>query len=366
MRRSNWGNSLAGVLAGMLTLAVVATVIVLSPWSHDRATAASGAQVSSTPLGPPAPASGWTPVFADGFGAPLGTGHGKDNLWYPNQPWQPSPASLTRADNGPDTNAYSSSQVHSAGGELLLSARYQLAALNATATFAQANYVSGMVATNEDTHRCTSEVKSSCYRPWYWIPKPGASWAFQIVCQFPVNTGELFNAFWTTSNSRWVNERDFFEGRPIPSKNVTFATPTNDSQLDASWIWNTNPIHASIYHADAMGQVGISPSTQMNTYTYVINPDQSWSLYINGIQQPWVGSAPSEPSWQNVRMHLEINYALNATTFTSGTRSFAIRSVAVYEDTATAHAGGHPFSSGTTIAPGTSIAAPVALAASGG
>ena len=96
----------------------------------------------------------------------------------------------------------------------------------------------------------------------------------------------------------------------------------------------------------------------MHRYTYVVYPNQSWSLYIDGVLQTWVGNngvAPAHTS-VNTPMDLILNYALANTTFTIGSRNFVINSVAVYQDNA--HAG--QAMTGGGIAPGTTVAAPVA------
>jgi hypothetical protein len=108
----------------------------------------------------------------------------------------------------------------------------------------------------------------------------------------------------------------------------------------------------------------------MHRYTYVVYPNQSWSLYIDGQLQTWVGDngvAPAETSDEpnpHQPMYLYIDYALadlnssgtgwNFTdpNFTSGYRQFRINSVAVYEDGI--HAG-EGFAGGG-LAPGTVIA----------
>jgi hypothetical protein len=100
-------------------------------------------------------------------------------------------------------------------------------------------------------------------------------------------------------------------------------------------------------------KLGFDPSAGMHRYTYVIYPNQSWSLYIDGELQTWVGNygiAPARNS-SDTQMQLIINYALNGKDFTSGTRKFLIKSVAVYQDND--HAGSGIVGGG--IAPGTKV-----------
>ena len=344
---------LLAALAGSLSIAIGSGGAVAS--------ASQGGVVSSTPLGVPAPSTGWTPVFADGFNAPLGTAPGNDNLWFPNEPGIGAyPTTPSYADNGFDTNAYASSQVTESNNQLLETATYSPDILNAVGNHVQANYLSGMVATTTTNwESCSKTRKVNCYQGWDWIPAPGATWAFQIQAQFPVNSGEMFNAFWSTNDSTtsWSNERDFFEGRT--STSVMRASSPSDVIIDSDWIYQTSQILQDIFFQDFETQLGFNPSTAMHTYTYVVYPNQSWSFYIDGAEQMWIGGgtgvAPPRTS-SVVPLELRINYALNANTFTSGSRTFAVNSVAVYEDSLTAGLPGHPYSSGTLIAPGTQIA----------
>jgi Glycosyl hydrolases family 16 len=156
------------------------------------------------------------------------------------------------------------------------------------------------------------------------------------VCQFPPDTNELFNAFWSSTQSGWTDERDFFEGH------------SQTGVIDTDWIYQTGS--AQDYYVSPY--LGFDPSAAMHRYTYAINPDQSWSFYIDGSLQTWVnggGDAPARGS-VDALMALIINYALSATTFTDS-RSFVIDSVALYQDGA--HAGkdiaGGGIAAGTTL-----------------
>ena len=206
------------------------------------------------------------------------------------------------------------------------------------------------------SHSCIPLVKTTaCYQGWDWLSAPGPTWAFQVVAQFPLNTGELFNAFWTSNDSFTTlsNERDFFEG-----KRALTSPLANDTMIDSDWIYNETPLLQDLYVQDANLQLNLDPSAQMNTYTYVIYPDQTWSFFINGVKQMWIGNGtgigPVE-SAPSVRMALRLDYAVRGNTFVQGERYFKISSVAVYEDSASASRPGHPYSSGTTIAPGTTV-----------
>jgi hypothetical protein len=220
--------------------------------------------------------------------------------------------------------------VSVSGGLLRLVAQYDNDRAPASGGYVQANYVSGIV---------TSPTGMAGYQGFTWVPGDGSTWAFEIVCQWPSNTGELFNAWWSSTQSGWTDERDFFEGNSVQNR------------IDSDWIYDTSPV-AQNYYATVLG---FDPSAGMHRYTYEVHSDQSWSTYVDGTLQTWVGSNGLAPvaSSADAPMMLLINYALSATTFTSGTRTFLVDSVAVYQDEA--HAGksiaGGGIAAGTTVAP---------------
>lgn len=291
--------------------------------------------INPTPTGPATPSGGWHVDLADDFNAQIGTGSGEDNIWYPSQSNNSTPTNTVSGDNPDETEGYNSSQVSVSNGNLVLTAKYQNDVLPASSDgHVQRNYVSGIVSS-------TNGQTSAGYKGFDWTPDNGSTWAFEVDAQWPVDTGELWNAWWTSSDnaSGWINERDFFEGH-------------HSSGIDSDWIYQTGtpyPFAQDYYNTT----LSFNPATSMHRYTYVIYPNQSWSLYIDGALQTWVGNngiAPVETG-QNVPMMLILNYALDATTFTSGTRSFLINSVAVYQDNDHAGLG----TTGGGIAPGTVI-----------
>jgi hypothetical protein len=176
------------------------------------------------------------------------------------------------------------------------------------------------------------------------MPDNGSTCAFEIDCQFPVNTGELFNAWYSGSPGTWVTERDFFEGK------------STASSIDTDWLYetpNSNGCTGTKQQDYYNTTLGFDPAAGMHRYTYVVYSDQSWSFYADGVQQTWVGTngiAPPESS-TDTPMQLLIDYALSATTFTTGTRQLLINSVAIYQDGAHASEG----VSGGGITPGTVI-----------
>jgi hypothetical protein len=297
--------------------------------------AESMSTIGSAPVGPPAPSSGWHVDLADGFNAPLGARPGEDNIWWPSQSWNDVPADNVNGNNGYETEVFNSSEVKVDDGELVLSARYQPDVAPAAGRWVRRNYVAGIV---------TSPTGRPGYRGFNWTPGDGSTWAFEIVCRFPPAVAGRFVAFWSSSQGTWVDERDFIELKA--------------SILDTDWIYRTpgNGGHLSNYYAT---RPTFDPAAGMHRYTYVIHPDQSWSLYVDGVLQTWVGDrgvAPPQSS-TDTPMDVIMDYALGAASFTQGSSSFVVDSVAVYQDRA--HAG-RPGVTGGGIAPGTTVAAPAA------
>lgn len=253
--------------------------------------ASAGSGITAAPSGLPTPAGGWSVAFADNFNVPFS----QDPLWRtadggPNNPWE--------------RESYASSQVTAGGGQLDL-----------TATPTGGGYTSGRIDSN-----------------WSWTPGTGAMWDFEIVAKFPTAAGR-FNAFWTSSaDNSWQDERDFLEA--------------HDSFIDTDWIFNT-ATKAQSYFTQSYN---FDP-TQEHRYDYVVFPNQSWSFYIDGALQTWVGNngvSPPEP-FRPGAMMLILNYAL-AGGGPSGASTFAVNSVTAFEDAT--HDGGD-----RAIAPGTTIGA---------
>ncbi len=307
-----------------------------------------GTSIKSSPTGPLSPISGWHVTFADDFNSQLGTSTGQDNYWYPSQSWNPNLNNNVNGDNGNETEVYNAKNVSISNGKLVLSANYQNNVAPATgdgsgssqSNQVQRNYVSGIV---------TSTTTRTGYKGFTWTPGNGSTWAFEMVSQWPIDPdGNLWNAWWTSTQGGWLNERDFFEGLNTSGK------------LDSDWIYQTtctlSPNCTGTKLQDFYTNLlttGFDQSAAFHRYTYVINPDQSWSFYIDGTIQKWVGVNGVAPvrSGSNSPMLLILNYAFNKTTFNTGIRHFDIDSVAVYQDSA--HAG--QSINGGGIAPGTYI-----------
>ncbi len=292
--------------------------------------------ISTSPMGPATPGGGWSVAYADAFALPIGTGPSHDNTWYPNRPTGAAADGNPHADvegfNSNEMEVFNASQVRVDAEGLELTAKY----------LSPGHYLSGTVG---GPWRAIPG-----YRPFSFSPGHGETWAFECVCRFPPNTGEADVGFWT-DGPPWTDEIDFFEafgwnGWYSGSGWSNTRTGVGWNGLDG---WST-----------VEGPLSVDPSTAFHRYTTVLYPDDTYSLYVDGVLQPWADrSGPATPD-PSSNLPLILSYGLrtpenHASGFTSGSRRFTVRSVAVYEDGQ--HAGQDITNSG--LAPGTTLA-PVA------
>ncbi len=284
--------------------------------------------VGSAPTGPSAPAGGWYVALADGFGASLGTAPGQDNFWYANRLCC-NPASNQPGFNSNELEVFNSSQVKVGGQGLELVDTYQ-----PNTGGSGKNYVSGTVSSNVSG--------AAGYKPFTWTPGRGETWAFECVCKLPPNTGEQDPGWWS-SDPAWTDELDFFEfwGWNTWAK----------YNMGITWIYKTPNSMTQSEHD--LGEL-FDPAAAFHRYTTVINANNTLEEFIDGVRQSWFGhngvlGPVSSPTI--APMGLIISSALrgSGSNFTSGSRSFSIRSVAVYEDAG--HAGQNVTGGG--VAPGT-------------
>jgi hypothetical protein len=288
------------------------------------------AVVGATPTGPPTPAGGWHVAFADGFGDPLGIGPGEDNFWYPNR-FCCDPGTYQRGFNSNELEVFNSSQVRVGGEGLELIDTHQT---NAGGT--GKNYVSGTVNTDLSP--------PAGYHLFRWTPGNGGTWAFECVCRLPRNTGEEDPGWWS-SDFYWHDELDFFEFWGWNTSDVY--------NMGITWIWEVAGGSIQAEH-DLGKELGVSSS--FHRYTTVIKPNNGVEEYIDGVRQTWLGRngvLGPPPSVTVVPMGLKLSNALrgSGSNFTSGSRSFTIRSIAVYQDGE--HAGEGVKQGG--VAPGTIV-----------
>jgi DNA-binding beta-propeller fold protein YncE len=282
----------------------------------------SGAEVNPAPTGPPTPSSGWSVAFADGFGAPLGTGTGQDNDWH-------------QAENEDGFTNFNEIEVMRAK-----QAKTGPEGLELACTYRGGSgrkYECGAVDTGGEngTHA------------FAWRSGKGETWAFECYCKWPLNTGEADPAWWADGAEDGVeNETDFFEGfgwgEPAHSEKEydgVFPTVVGLGEYEIYGVTRT---------------LGFNPELGFHRYTTVFTPNGSKYVvaeYVDGVFK-WSYEV-TYPTDRQTFTNLNVSYALREYTegFTSGTRDFDIRSVAVYEDGA--HAGQDIEGGG--VAPGTVI-----------
>jgi hypothetical protein len=271
--------------------------------------------VSGTPTGPPTPAGGWVVEYADGFGAPLGNGPGQDNTWFPN-----NCALMTNCHNfgnSDEMEVFNPSAVSVGREGLRLTCTYNVVAQQPGGE----HFVCGTV-------RGQAEGNMAGYSFFKWAPGKGQTLVFQAVAKFPPNTGEADPGWWSNGPPWNDTEVDFFEGGGASASYTTG--------------WRTNPMYTAWFaapHPNA-NKPGFAedPSLAFHTYTFEITPRNTYSIWIDGVPQSWATNVgPVEPDLAE-KATLILSYGLREcrciSGFTSGTREFDVRSVAVYEDKA--------------------------------
>jgi hypothetical protein len=268
--------------------------------------------VSPTPTGPPTPASGWSVAYADAFGAPIGTGAGHDNTFFPNN------CSLTTNCPGFNSDEMEvmnpSAAVETAEG-LKLTCTYTATAQSPGSK----HYICGTLRGQAGGLPGYSFFK--------WSPGKGQTLVFQAVAKFPPNTGEADPGWWSNGPPWNDTEVDFFEGGGAGSR---YTTGWKTNQMYTAWFASPRPTATKTgFETD--------PSQAFHTYTFELKANNTYSVWIDGVLQPWATNVgPATPDLSE-KATLILSYALRTcgsctTGFTSGTREFDVKSVAVYED----------------------------------
>ena len=309
-----------------------------SPSSPAEVPSSASATVNATPTGPASPASGWHVAFADGFGVPIGAGPGQDNFWYPNRGCcNDDPTKDFVGDNTDELEVYNSSQVSVNSSGLQLADTYSPNREPAEGSYPVRNYVSGTVRT----------LPAPGYRPFAWKPGGGETWAFECYCKFPSYFQGMDIGWWSTDKI-WTDEVDFFESW------TTGSPSSSEALLGTAWIYETSA-RKSVESWTAPWQK-FDPSAAFHRYTTVITPSDIVEEYVDGVHVFSYGAPPylaAEPEMSLILSNAirSVNGASTSSQFTSGSRDFDVRSIAVYEDGD--HAGQGV--SGGGVAPGTTI-----------
>ncbi|HEY4451752.1 MAG TPA: hypothetical protein VGN13_09185 [Solirubrobacteraceae bacterium] len=247
--------------------------------------------VSSAPAGPASPAGGWHVAFADGFTAAIGAGAGQDGFWKANTNTNGC------CNNGDEIASESPSQVHvgADGLELLCTA--------------SGGYVCGGVDTTT---------------AFNWRPGGGQTWAFEVLAKLPPRDGGEDPGWWST-DTKWTNEVDYFEGWEWGHEEYFAGMPVWKSKTPSA-------VEVSHEAYKLKSEIG-NPEESFHRYTTVIKANNEMEEFIDG-QYRW--SVPAPSSMNAASMHLILTHALRVSTHLTGSSSFDIRSVAVYEDAAQA------------------------------
>jgi hypothetical protein len=311
--------------------------------------------VNAAPTGPASPEGGWHVAFADGFGAPLGTGAGQDNFFYPNENACCNPNENHHGDNTNELEAYNGIQDHVTSNGLELVDAYHPNAMPAEGSYPVRNYLSGSATTRP-------QYAAGGWHPFTWEPGGGETWAFECNCKLPSNYPKYSGTDpgWWSTDKTWTNEVDFFESWGWN------CNPLSSCGFGVAWVYNTNPVKTQESALYSIMSRLFEPAAGFHRYTTVIYPNNTLSEYIDGTLQTWVGNngvAPAPPEFKRVQMSLLLTNAIRDASSTMSpnpypefstpgeTRTFDARSIAVYED---GRHGGLNVAGGG-VAPGTTV-----------
>jgi hypothetical protein len=170
------------------------------------------------------------------------------------------------------------------------------------------------------------------------------------VCRFPPNTGEEDVGWWCNDPVReeagHLSEVDFFEAWGY------FPAYTTGWKTNELGVVEVGPKHVE---GKKVGFT-VDPSEAFHRYTTVFYPDGTFSEYIDGVLQSWCNKVAGELdplAYSTMRLgHMLRTPEGHVSGFTSGSRKFTIRSVAIYQDAP--HSGVNVINGG--LAPGTLVA----------
>lgn len=326
---------------GSATFKVKSRPPVASDWSNtvtisyepekEKEPPPTGHEVTATPTGPSTPTGGWSVIYADAFGKPIGSGAGEDNTLFPNncgetgncegfnsnemQVFNPSATTLTA--EGAKFNCTYTSTAQSPGGK---------------------HYVCGIL-------KGLGSGKSG-YKFFYWAGGFNSTLVFQAIMKLPPNTDEADPGWWSNGPPWNETEFDFAEFGGWGGQHTT---GWKTDEIFTAWF---APPHSSA----TMRGFSFDPELGYHTYTTEIFPDNTYSMWIDGQPQSWAQHVGPVKPITSTKAGLILSYALRTcseckTGFTSGTREWKVKSIAVYQDTP--HKGVGIENEG--LAPGTSI-----------
>lgn len=324
-----------------------------------------GSEIAPSPTGPPSPSSGWSVAYGDSFvtpihGTPQASGTVGDNTWQPEE----SNHGCCNNSNEPTAQRVANVQVGPGG-------------LEETCTYSSVGVAGDEVRSGKTQHYlcgglsgaycCAvgAGVQNNYKTPWFELGK-GQTLAFQIVAKLPVNTDEADPGWWADGPPWGSTEVDF----PEFYGSTSFYKPGSD--------WENAPWYYAAFGEPHPGltqwQHSFVPDQGFHTYTFEILPANpgyfKYRVYVDGslqsLEDERIGCySQSCASTESVEvkattpedLNLILDYSLRENSkseFTLGSRTFYVRSAAVYVDTQ--HVGVGIGNSG--LAPGTSLELP--------
>jgi F5/8 type C domain/Fibronectin type III domain len=301
----------------------------------------AGATVSANPSGPAVPSGGWTAEYADAFGATSKYNGGTDNTYWPDS-WI--------GDTGNDAGANSNEmEVYNPSKVTVDSNGLNLACTYTPGVASGKNYTCGEI--NIGIGGNSKPLTEPGYKFFSYRPGAGQEWAVQYTAELPQTTGEEDPAVWSTDVA-WSWEWDMPEFWGWWS-----AGGWCSNAAGMSWFTNGSIQHQWWDYPCA--KWGFDPSTGYHTYTMVMLTNNTIQWYVDGklITSHSNGSTSGTVTAAAHSGGVWIQHALrnilnNGANFKSGSRSFHVRSLVVYENTS---AGNANTTNAPLIAPGTRV-----------
>jgi hypothetical protein len=285
--------------------------------------------VNAQPTGPSETEWGTEPVYADAFGATIGTGTGQDNTV-----WRTQKGNHT---NSRELQVFRPEEV-SVGPEGLT----EQCTRHSTAVESGKFYTCGEIKTSTG-----SGETATGYKLFKWHIAEGATWAFEIVMKYPPNKANEDYGSWSYAyNGGSEAEFDFTESWGYETGNTT---TSGYEFTENGTCWLPQEIGE-----DKCGRIhyAFDPSTAYHRYTTVIYPNNTFSQYIDGELNSKANHVAIVETPHKDWMNLILQYAMAGAGFPEGEHpSLTIRSIAMYEDKA--HEGQQIENGG--IAPGTTV-----------
>lgn len=294
--------------------------------------------VAFRPTGPSIPSGGWKVEYANAFGGCI-------------------PGATCKLSGAPiDKSLTASSGKPSNTDEMTWYVPSQNV-INSTGLHQICTY-SPEISTGKN-YAC-GELTSFGSSQWGFDPGQGQTWAFQVIAKLPPTTGEEDPAYWFT-DLPWTSEIDAPEwwGYRTGTAGENWLKARDGFGFPAITRINDSGSPSGIcFEYFGQGNANFAPNAAYHTYTVEMIRSTFYS-WIDGKPECVRKTVGLVGRWAHVWEKVLLQHSLRDVTtgnpspyFTSGSRSFDVRSIAVYED---ANAHGAMTQHGRIIAPGTTI-----------